>query len=286
MFSSTDPAAVSADALATRTRSMAHRLLSGAGSASLLAYRLNPDEFTASITHGLTRSGQFVVAGRPDPADPVMDVDPGDPVDVRVDLLKESPDPAVRLVAATVHALGVLTWLPAFEAMRLYAWGELPRDVADMVEDGQGRLGVVQIERVVLRDSLGVTPMDFDALIAQAPDEPSPAFPGTLDEWSAYDLVASVHEIFLSSVCHAVDEDRLPGAICWRRPTVNACEHTLGHVFLADVDSTGVTLMSVGAEETLTAFAAFRRQAHSLDDLAVQMSCLIDDSVPEGSPRF
>ncbi|MDN6557555.1 MAG: hypothetical protein L0K74_13900 [Acidipropionibacterium acidipropionici] len=278
MFPSTDRAAINADALAARTRSMARRLLAGAGSASLLAYRLSPDEFTASIAHGLTRSGQFVVAGRPDPSDPVTVVEAGEPVDVRVDLLKESPDPMVRLVAATVHALGVLTWLPREEARRLYAWGELPRDVADLVEDGRGRLGVIEVQRVVLRDSLGVTPMDFDDLEGRAPDEPAPAFPNGIDEWSAYDLVASVDESFLASICRSVDSGLIPGAICWRRPTVNACGHTLGRVFLADIDSTGVTLMSVDEDETLAAFAAFRRPVTTLDDLAVQVSCLVDDA--------
>lgn len=286
MIPSTDRAAVNADALAARTRSMAHRLLCGAGSASLLAYRLSPDEFTASIAHGLTHSGQFVVAGRPDPCDPVTTAEAGQAIDVRVDLLKESPDPAVRLVAATVHALGELTWLPHDEARRLYAWGELPRDVADLIEDGRGRLGVIEIERVVLRDSLGVTPMDFDDLVGQAPEEPTPVFPGRIDEWNAYDLVASVSEDLLADVCWSVDSGALPGAICWRRPTVNACGHTLGHVFLADVDSTGVTLVSVAEDETLAAFAAFRRPTTTLDELAVQMSCLIDDSVPGSSPRF
>ncbi|AXE38052.1 hypothetical protein JS278_00865 [Acidipropionibacterium virtanenii] len=286
MFPSTDRAAVNADALAARTRSMAHRLLSGAGSASLLAYRLSPDEFTASIAHGLTRSGQFVVAGRPDPSDPVTTVDAGEPIDVRVDLLKESPDPAVRLVAATVHALGVLRWLAPGEARRLYAWGELPREVADLVEDGRGRLGVIDIERVVLRDSLGVTPMDFEDLVGTIVNDRPQAFPGADDEWNAYDLVASVSETHLAEMCRSVDTGAIPGAICWRRPTMHTCDHTLGHVFLADIDSTGVTLMSVREDETLAAFAAFRRPATTLDDLAVQVSCLIEDSVPDSSPRL
>jgi hypothetical protein len=83
-----------------------------------------------------------------------------------------------------------------------------------------------------------------------------------------------------------VDEAAIAGTICWRKPTTFTCEHTLGRVFLADVDRTGVTLMSIEPDETLTAFAAFRHTATTLDDLAVQMSCLIEDSISARSPRI
>ncbi len=288
MSPSIDLAAVSADALAARSRSMAHRLMSGAGCASLLAYRLAPDEFCSSVAHGLTQSGQFVVAAHLDPHDPVSSAPDGQPIDVRVDLLKESPEPAVRLVAATVHLLGELTWLDPDEAFVMMVQGDLPAQVAEIAESGMGRVGVIETDRVVLRDSLGVTPIDFDSLIRadRCPSRTDAAYPGPEDEWDAYDLVASVNEAFLRQICLAVDAASIAGTICWRKPTTHSCGHTLGHVFLADVDRSGVTLMSVEPDETLTAFAAFRHTATTLDDLAVQMSCLIEDSISARVPRI
>lgn len=288
MSPSTDLAAVSADALGARSRSMAHRLMSGAGCASLLAYRLSPDEFCSSVAHGLTQSGQFVVAAHTDPADAVASAPDGQPIDVRVDLLKESPEPAVRLVAATVHLLGELTWLEPDEAFLMLVQGDLPAQVAEIAENEGGRVGVIETDRVVLRDSLGVTPIDFGSLVRadHRPQTTDAAYPNSEDEWDAYDLVASVDEAFLRQICFAVDEAAIAGTICWRKPTTFTCEHTLGRVFLADVDRTGVTLMSIEPDETLTAFAAFRHTATTLDDLAVQMSCLIEDSISARSPRI
>lgn len=262
--------------------------MSGAGCVSLLAYRLSPDEFCSSAAHGLTQSGQFIIAAHADSRDPITSAPAGRPIDVRVDLLKESPEPAVRLVAATVHLLGQLTWLDPDETFLMLVEGALPPQVAEIAENDAGRVGVIQTDRVVLRDSLGVTPIDFSSLVRadRRPRMTDAAYPNAEDEWDAYDLVASVDEAFLRQICCAVDEAAIAGTICWRKPTTIACEHTLGRVFLADVDRTGVTLMSVEPDKTLTAFAAFRHTATTLDDLAVQMSCLIEDAISARSPRI
>lgn len=282
MSPSTDLAAVSADALASHSRSMAHRLVSGAGSACLLAFRLAPEQLSSALAHGLTPSGQFLVAGYADAGDPVTAAADGQAIDVRVDLSKESPEPALRLVCATAQMVGTLTWLSPDETFLMLVDGDLPDRIAEIAESENGRVGVVETDRVLLRDSLGVTPMEVDTLVQadRCPKAWEAAYPSSDQEWDAYDLVASVNELFLRRICHAVADGEIAGTICGRRPSTHICEHTLGRVFVADIDRAGVTLMSVESEETLIAFAAFRHPATSLDDLAVQLSCLIEDSVP------
>lgn len=282
MSPSIDFTAISADAVAAHNLSVAHRLMSGAGSASLLAFRLAPEDPCSGLAHGLTTSGQFVVAAYRDPEAAATTAADGQPIEVRVDLVKGSPEPSVRLVTATVHLVGTLTWLDPDEAFLMLVQGDLPPRVGEIAENPDGRVGVVEAGRVVLRDSLGVTPIDLDTLIQadHCPRACDAVYPDADQEWDAYDLTASVDQMYLRRICHAVDDGSIAGAVCWRRPSTHYCEHTIGRVFLADIDRTGVTLMSVQPDETISAFAAFCHPATTLDDLAVQLSCLIEDSVP------
>ena len=106
-----------ASALSQRCSSLARRILSGAGMATMVAHTMisageSPEKWTCDLqAHGVTASGRFVVAQRSHPAQALCQVPAGLPTDVRLEISKDAPEPAIRLLAATLHVLGTITWL-------------------------------------------------------------------------------------------------------------------------------------------------------------------------------
>lgn len=106
----TIPGALAAT-LQARSRSLARRLLAGAGRASLVAYDLAPMVEAGALCHGVSASGDLVVAGLRDAAVPAT-IWHDTPLRVRLDVVKEAPEWAVRITACAVHLLGQLQWVP------------------------------------------------------------------------------------------------------------------------------------------------------------------------------
>jgi len=96
---------------AISSRRMARRLLSGAGCASLTAYRLDDGAPSQLVLHALDVTGSIIVAAHPAADHPMVDVPCEAPVEVRLDVALEAAEPGLRITTATVHLLGVLTWL-------------------------------------------------------------------------------------------------------------------------------------------------------------------------------
>ncbi len=109
--------------LSARAYALALRMLSGAGAASVDAYRLG--ECLEFVAHGMTSAGELVLA-----ASPVAELSrlaDAQPAEVRLDIVKHTPDPSVSLVAASLHVLGSMTWVESVE-------GELPERVASLAD--------------------------------------------------------------------------------------------------------------------------------------------------------
>ncbi|RXW31481.1 hypothetical protein [Propioniciclava flava] len=251
-----------------RVRSLVMRMLSGAAAASLYAYRM--EEALETVTHGLMPDGSLVVAAAP--TELLSTVPAGFAVDVRVDLLKQSPDPMVSLVAASTHLLGSLTWASRAETIAHIEAGALPPMVEAMLTAPGARLGFVDMEKVVLHDLTGATPIPLEALEGAV----------TLieDPYAAFDLVARHDNTTLKDLCWAVMVGTVPGFAIQKAPLPHVCSPTADQVFCVDVDPTGITVMLVGRHETLIAYARFATPATSHIELTAQVDRLMADATP------
>ncbi|WOQ16511.1 hypothetical protein [Raineyella sp. W15-4] len=309
------------ETLAIRARSMTDRLLSGTGCASLLAYEYEPGIEVGSMVHGLSSRGALVVASCLPPDAPAASLLDHWSTAVRMDVVKESLTPQVRIMASSLHLLGQLEWMSTDVTAGMLHRREVPRHVADIAMAPGGRLGVVHTQRILLHDASGVTPlghpddegavpihrfppestdtMESDRPIStghpagqrrarQRPAHPSPypaVFPSMDQEIEAYDVVASSCGDDLTRIYEALADGRLAGVIWSRRPST-PCPHTQDQTYYVDIDRTGITVMHVGESTTTTAFVAFPQEVDTLDQLGHQVALLLQDSAPQRQPRI
>ena len=273
-----------ASALSQRCSSLARRILSGAGMATMVAHTMisageSPEKWTCDLqAHGVTASGRFAVAQRSHPAQALCQVPAGLPTDVRLEISKDAPEPAIRLLAATLHVLGTITWLAPAQVDHLLATDVLPREVSIIAGFDDALIGVVAPYRAILHDAMGSTEIDVPALIDNIPDDK--VFPSAEDELSALDIVASLGNAHLSQLCDGVHKKTVFGCSCWSRATHHACPHTVGRVFCADIDRTGLTLMYVNPDQTGAMFIPLEQDATSLTELEAAVARLPLNSDP------
>lgn len=258
-----------AQPLRDRAETVAHRLLTGTGLASIVAYRLDPDASLDVFVHGVTSTGSLVVA-LPTDALTTGALPAGHVLDVRMDVRREATEAAVRITSASLHLLGQLTWLTADEVAALGGDRRLP-DTARLLADSPGvRWARVTSDRVVMHDASGVTPFDYArAAVART------TFPSPSEELDAHDVVRTEANHALAAICRAVVDGTLPGRVQSDRPSPgNVCDHTADRVFCVDVDHLGINLMHVGGERTTVVFASFAERVTGLADLATQVGAL------------
>lgn len=272
MSSSTPSTAVLS--LSDRAASMAHRLLSGVGAASAVAYRHDPEHAIEVLAHGLTSDGDLVVALRAESLpDGVLDQSSRGtgPTHVRLDVRREATEAHVRIVAATIHLLGRVDWLEDNVRRAAVASGFLPAEVALVAGAPGVLLGRVRSDRVLLHDASGVTPFPYAELVSRAQSD---AFPTTSEELDAQEAVSSLPADELHALCDAVAEQRLTGCVLSERPNRGACDSTLGRVFCVDVDTLGVNLMRVSADVTSVVFLHFPQPVQDVPGLRRQLAGL------------
>jgi len=251
-----------------RAGSLARRMLGGSAAASLYAYR--DDEPLPFVAHGLATDGSLVVAATPERM--LAAVAPGYAIDVRMDLVKQSPDPSVSLVAASLHLLGTLTWATASEVADRLAGGGLPSLVAAMLDAPGTRLGFIDVERALLHDLDGATVIAHDEMY-YAPQVIE-------DEYAAFGALISHDQAALKDLCWAVMVGAVPGQVVAKPPLPMMCPHTADMVLCVDVDTTGVTVMLVGRSETLVVNACFDAVARSQGELEARVVKLMRDAAP------
>lgn len=256
--------------------SLAHRMLSGAGQASVVAYRLDGQPTLASVAHGLTRRGELVVATTADSAEVGADaLTPGEPMDVRVDITKVAPEPDVRIVAASMHLLAGLEWLHPLDAELLRGTGELPELVAAVAGAPGGRLAVLDAARVVLHDGAGATPLTLTRLQQHGRDSAVGSGQARELESAALDAVTGVDRLDLAALCDAAEQGWIPAHLLTRKPSLGGCRHTLERDFVVDVDRTGVTVLRHGAEETSVYFVPFDLRSSAPGGAAAHLRTLL-----------
>ncbi|MFT8395339.1 hypothetical protein [Propionibacterium sp.] len=260
------------DSLASWTRSIACRLLSGAGSASLVVYEWAPSTAVDSLVHGVSTGGDLVVAACPATGHRISSFPDSFPVDVRLSILKDAADPSVRIKSAGVQALGTFEWVPAAEATRMLLANELPPDVGAILASENGRLGMVKAQRILVHDCSGITSLPLSELMDSLVGEDSMAnFPDADEELDANHVVLSCGQEALCRMCDAVTRGNLPGKELTNRPLREGCVRFGDQVFCADVDRTGMVLVRIGTDGTETVFAPFGGDVDSMAELSDQI---------------
>ena len=219
-------------------RSVAARLLEGAGRCSVVAYHLDPDTAHRPLAHGLCATGQVALA-----LNDSFAIDPGSCGAVRLRLDQLAADARLQVATASLHALGHLHVLEEEQVRSLRQAGALPQTVA-LAADAGARVALLALsgDKVIVHGHGGVSTLLLPELAEQ------PAFPSREQEWDSVALVAALGEA--SSVVQEAADSVRPGLVCGAQPTPPGIAEYAGQVLLADVDSTGCTWLQV--EEHLT----------------------------------
>lgn len=248
---------------AISSRRMARRLLSGAGCASLTAYRLDDGAPSQLVLHALDVTGSIIVAAHPAADHPMVDVPCEAPVEVRLDVALEAAEPGLRITTATVHLLGVLTWLDdggrdavlsgSVAGCHCAITGEDPlTDLAELARAPGGRLGVVETSRIMVHDAMGVSGHTMEEVLDPDAKGVRPLLWSASETFGAQDEVKALGEGALEVLCDGVEQGSVPGIICSRRPSGGLHEALWGRVLCVDVFPHAVTLLRLGRETTDT----------------------------------
>ena len=248
---------------AISSRRMARRLLSGAGCASLTAYRLDDGAPSQLVLHALDVTGSIIVAAHPAADHPMVDVPCEAPVEVRLDVALEAAEPGLRITTATVHLLGVLTWLDdggrdavlsgSVAGCHCAITGEDPlTDLAELARAPGGRLGVVETSRIMVHDAMGVSGHSIEEVLDPDAKGVRPLLWSASETFGAQDEVKALGEGALEVLCDGVEQGSVPGIICSRRPSGGLHEALWGRVLCVDVSPHAVTLLRLGRETTDT----------------------------------
>ena len=257
-------------AMSERSKSLAHRLLSGAGRATVVAYRPEPARTMEVFAHALLDSGRLVVATSVLADDTLAGLTEGERIEVRLDVVKESPEVSVHLVTATGHLLGEFWWATPAESAALIHERGLPGELIAIATAPGGRLGLIDTDRVYVHDSAGISSFAPNELASAAP-----AFPAAWLEGDAYAVIAALSRGERLAICDAVTTGLLDGEAMFDAHEQAGCRHTWGEVWCADIDATGITLHETTGEASRTVVAAFARPVRTLAELDAEVTRLL-----------
>lgn len=265
-----------------RSLSTAYRLLTGLGTSVLVAYREVPLRTFGAVVHGVTRSGDVVVAvSDHDPL--AAELDLSKPMSVRLSIDKTAPNVLLNVVAASLHLLGEARWLSGAERVEMLSGTELGERVSEVAT--AGHLAIVTFDRVLLHDACGVTPLDAGEIQSEhrrCLRHQEEAFFCSLEqdlfshpelELTAVDVVGDSSVMNASALFDGLMLGELEGAFIARQNVANVCAHSLGVICL-DVDRTGMTLMCIDHSEAVTAFIPFECRVSTRSELVAEIQNL------------
>ncbi len=250
-----------------KARSTALRLLMGAGRAHLVAYR-GKNGCCTPVAHTFARTGEVVFAI---PSAELAFL-PADRREVRVSIEKEAPHAGVCVVAAALHFLGQAQWYEGEEA-QAYLEAEECGSFIEAVIAGGGALAIVETSRVLIHDSLGVTPIALGELTCEFMEVVEKSQASGLDEYAAVDMANEAGLLSSAVVLDALMLGTLQGAVLASQDVSTLVEEEIGMVCV-DVDSTGLTLMYVSDMEASTIFLPFTRPVRSLMALQAELGMM------------
>jgi len=230
-------------------------MLAGEGAVELTAYRAG--ESLSSAVHGVSRTGELVVADIPNLFHSLGAFHTAGDIEVRVDIFKDAADHALNLRLASVHMLGTLRWCrDTAEVARLGLQGR----VAELVQDvgPRVRVGVIRTDRVLTHDCAGITP-HCSAIVTEA------ATAAAATDALA-DAVLTTDADLLTALADAVEDGALAG---WAEQlqVPSADEMTVDPVHVVDVDRRCVTLARfTGGAEAWTVQVPLPHAADATDE--------------------
>lgn len=248
------PAPSAAHLRADHARFLARRMLAGAGAVELTAYRAG--ETLSSAVHGVSRTGQLVVADIPNLFHSLGAFHTSGAIEVRVDVVRDCIDPTLPLRLASLHLLGTLTWCR--DTAEVDALG-LQGRVADLVQDvgPRVRVGVIDTDRILLHDCSGIT-AHGSSILPEA--SAATAALDTLDTLD--DAVMATDAEILADIADAVLDGDLPG---WGEPLAlpASTDVTAVPAHGVDTDRRCVTLARFAGEEAWVVQVPLPAQPHS-----------------------
>ncbi|CAM2858009.1 hypothetical protein ACSL103130_05020 [Actinomyces slackii] len=283
--------------IALQARRTARRLLSGAGSAAVTAYRVDPAAPAAFVAHALCQDGRILIAACPAPGEPLAIAPAGLPVEVRMDITLDAAEPGVRITAATAHLLGTLTWIDEADTALALASARTPachcaitgedpiERIADVSGWPGGRLGVLVADRVMLHCVTGVSGHAIGEILDLDSESPSADAWGSQEALAAHEAVTAVGPLGLQAICDAVRDSAVPGWVCSRRPAVGVCASLWGRTLCVDVDAHGTTLMHITSEEVVTLVVAFPHGPVAAGEVGQVLEDLAAELLPQRLTR-
>ena len=101
----------------------------------------------------------------------------------------------------------------------------------------------------------------------------------------AHEAVSAVGQLGLRAVCEAVREGQMPGWTCSSRPAIGVCPTLWDRTLCVDVDSHGVTLMSITGEEVTTLVVSFPEALTSAAEVGPVLERLASQALPQRLAR-
>lgn len=252
----TGTAAQAPDVRSAAARSTARRLLDGAGRATLVAYRSDPDRPLAVLAHGLTPADLIAVALHD--SEGLPDANQCGEVRLRID--QHGADPRLRVATASMHALAHLRVVDDAELATLRSLDLLPADVGWAAQAGAS-VALLAVERVVFHGQGGVSAHLLADVVG------AHTFPDVTQEWECREVVAGLGDERITALVDEIVAHRRPGSVLQEHRTPLSAQAHAGSTLLADVDSTGCTWLRVERDRTRTVYAAFPRPVSTMTGL-------------------
>lgn len=244
---------------------MARRMVAGAGLAGITPYA-NPELGGIEVLGhrwSLARERILLVCRGPVPAGS------GGPVEVRLQIEKAAALPEVRVLSASLHALGTMHLLDESDRD-----GDLG-PFAEVAGSPGVWIGAVRAPRLLLHRSGRVEQHATQDLMAGG------VFPGPADELSAVDLLLDHGELAMARLAAAVLDGRRGGESVRVNAPQTPCGHLRDRVLPIDVSAHGVTMLLTGQDGAGVITADFDLPATQLDELASAVAELFADQVAQ-----
>jgi len=250
----------------TYAENTARRILSGTGALALVPYRVDPARSVPALGHGVNEQGRIIVVCTADEAERMGDTP------VRIDGVKKGMEVDVDIIAASIHALGLVTWCePDIEIPGL-----------GIEASPYLRFGIVDTETLFIRTPHGTTRCEVaDLWLGEmVPDEI------TRREFDARDEITRLTDRQLAGLVTGVFVGMIPGVVLsdQEQPMCAGLQHRLAVV---DVDRSGIVVMETTDVRVITVLVRFPHPVSTLEGLARAVDALAaQTSVRDASPRI
>lgn len=208
-------------------RSTARRLVGGAGSLDVVAYRQERPALPRPLAHGRTAGGDWLVVLPGPSGDPSLDsfdspdlldsLDPSGQAEVRIQVDQLGAPSGLRVQLASLHALGTLRMLSPEEAARRLVDGATSEVLGAAVQAPGARVGLLAVDSVLVHAREDVEKLSWSEVVAGG------TFPMADQEWDALDAVAALDDAVVARLLDELAQGVRRGII--GRAVVAAQEH-------------------------------------------------------------